>query len=119
MNRLNRCFLLLKAADYSNGRYTVPLPHVIEMADQLTIESVSVTSPNDSEVIHMSSEAISSNKKERSAQTNSSVGNVVYNIFPELRIPREYTVTTGNPSLLPTILTHASNNNIKLWLDLT
>ena len=89
---MQKVFLTLQASDYSNGKYSVTLPEVIENPRTLSLENFSVTTPNDSEVVH-SSDAISQNKRDRSAQTNQSIGDVVYCLYPELRVPRAYTQT--------------------------
>ena len=111
----SRCYLTLKNSDYANGKYTINLPRTLENVNSVVIHSATISTLNDSDVLYLKSEAISKNKKEKVASDNDGNTHIVYNIFGNNRLSKNFT-SPGN-SLLNTVLQHQANGWIGLWLD--
>ena len=96
--KTTKLFIQLNDADYNSTtkRYTVRLDNPITFPERVSIHSVSVTTPVDSDWLLVSSNKLHNLAKNPSNMHNSEVGSIIYTLHPELRVVRD--LATGGDS---------------------
>jgi len=119
---MQKLFLELVDTDYDtiSGKYTIDVSYQdIRNPKEITINSITVKLPEDSDYLLVYSDSLTQINKQHSASTNTEFGDAVYALQPEHRIVRSITTstTTGGTTASDADII-ALGSDVKLWMPM-
>jgi hypothetical protein len=115
-----KVYVQLKPSDYNASEKT----YKISLANQpfnrvrsITIDSISVTSPTDSEYLLVSSKKLQNLSQNKSNTTNNDLGSILYILHPEFRVVRNTNSTSSSTTGVSDTLISAIGTDLVLWWD--